>query len=66
MKYRTKEGDMLDQICQQYYGRSDALPEVLAANPRLPNIGAVLPAGLIIYLPSVTPPEQQHSVRLWD
>lgn len=66
MKYRTQEGDMLDHICLKHYGRGDMFPKVLAANPTLPNVGSVLPAGLIIELPNIEPRQQQQAVRLWD
>ena len=67
MKYRTREGDMLDQICRAHYGRSDAVPQVLEANPYLAEQPAILPGNLIIELPILaSPTEATTTVRLWD
>ena len=66
MKYRTREGDMLDHICLQYYQRLDVLPQILAANPGLADQPPILPAGVIIQLPEVEAPKADKAVRLWD
>ena len=68
VQYRTRDGDMLDAICHQVYGRSGGHTErVLAANPGLADHGPILPAGVVIELPEITPPEPVRStVRLWD
>lgn len=66
MKYRTREGDMLDQLCLKHYGRADVVPQVLAANPRLPDIGSVLPANTVIELPEITVEKKTTTTRLWD
>ena len=66
MRYRTRDGDMLDDICLKYYQRTDVLPQVLAANPRLALMGAVLPAGVVINLPVIAAPKAEKEVRLWD
>jgi len=65
--YRTKQGDVLDAICYQFYGREDATVEVLNANPSLADKGVVLAAGIIIQLPPLaTPSTPSKTVRLWD
>lgn len=66
MKYRTRDGDMLDQICLEYYGSIEPVPQVLEANPLLAEQPAILPAGVVINLPEVQPKEQARPVRLWD
>ncbi|GHT91743.1 hypothetical protein FACS1894122_04620 [Alphaproteobacteria bacterium] len=33
--YTTKDNDVLDHICWKYYGTSDAVHQVLQANPHL-------------------------------
>jgi len=67
MKYRTRDGDMLDAICWKHYGREAAITAVLEANPHLAERGPVLPAGLVITLPDLPPaPETAGTVRLWD
>jgi phage tail protein X len=68
MKYRTKTGDVLDNICYQYYGQTRGVVEkVLEANPGLAELGAIYDTGIIINLPKLTFPEQQQTtIRLWD
>ena len=66
MRYRTREGDMLDQICLEYYGRMDVVVEVLAANPTLADQPPVLPAGLVIELPVIVTEQEETRLRLWD
>ena len=65
--YRTADGDVLDEICWRRYGRADAVPAVLAANPRLADAGPVLPAGVLIALPDL--PRASRALpaeRLWE
>lgn len=67
MKYRTKDGDMVDQICRAHYGAEAGHTErVYAANPGLADLGPVLPSGVLIALhePEIVPTTQ--IVRLWD
>lgn len=64
-EYRTQQGDVLDKICFDYYGREDVVEFVLESNPGLADQGVSLPAGLLIILPDVVEPEQSV-VRLWD
>lgn len=46
MKTFALQGDTLDAICVRYYGRTEGVVEaVLAANPGLAELGAVLPHG---------------------
>ena len=67
MKYRTKDGDMLDAICWKHYGRESAVIDVLEANPHLADQGAVLSAGILIELPDLAEPvADTEVVRLWD
>jgi phage tail protein X len=65
--YRTKQGDVLDYVCYQYYGRQAEVTEaVLEANPHLADVGPILPAGLVIEMPELPEPEAPETVRLWD
>ena len=68
MKYRTKEGDVIDAICTAYYGMDGFdLDLVFAANPGLADLGPVYGSGLIIELPDrqeASNPEP--TIRLWD
>ena len=66
-RYRTKDGDMLDWICFQYYSQeSGAVEAVLEANPGLAKLGPVFPAGTIIELPTLPNTSQKGTVRLWN
>lgn len=68
MKYRSKDGDVLDAICTTHYGDAPfQIATVIAANPGLAVLGPVLPSGVIITLPPVedaTP--AAPTIRLWD
>lgn len=66
MQYRTKDGDMIDVICRDYYGRESVAQIVLEANPRLADHGPILPAGLVIELPDIDQAVQKKVTRLWD
>jgi len=67
MKYRTKDGDMVDQICRDHYGSEAGHTErVYAANPGLADMGPVLPSGVLIELHDTEPVAPAQTVRLWD
>jgi len=63
--FRTRDGDMLDAICKAELGSEAHVPIVLAANPRLADLGPVYPAGVVIRLPDVAAPAPAPTVRLW-
>jgi len=66
-QYRTKQGDILDAICCQFYGRESAMIDVFEANPGLADKGPVFAAAIIINLPPLTAPvTPSNTVRLWD
>lgn len=64
----TADGDMLDAVCERFYGpRPGAAEAVLAANPGLADRGPVLPAGVRIELPELAErPRESGATRLWD
>ncbi|WP_064603943.1 tail protein X [Photobacterium sp. J15] len=65
--YRTREGDMLDDICYRHYGRESTVTEVLKVNPGLAEYGPILPSGLEIKLPPLTAPVVKSEANsLWD
>ncbi len=65
--YRTVEGDVLDEIAlRRYRVTRGATEAILQANPHLRGQDAVLPAGLVVTLPSYTPRAERDPVRLWD
>ena len=68
MIYRTRDGDVLDAICLDYYGAGNFdLDAVFAANPGLGDLGAVYKTGVLITLPDAELVEpRQQTVRLWD
>lgn len=66
MKYRTKDGDVLDAICLTHYGTTAPVEEVLDANRGLAALGPVLPAGVLIELPILETTPEVPAVRLWD
>ena len=68
MKYRTKDGDVLDAICVAYYGAGNFdLDPIFAANPGLGDLGPVYASGLIIDLPDQELVDTaEATVRLWD
>jgi len=68
LTYRTKEGDMLDHLCWKHYGQqAGAVERVLEENRGLAGYGPVLPAGILIMLPSLPEPVREiTTIRLWD
>lgn len=65
--YRSKEGDTVDRIVWQYYGRQNDLivEAVLSENPGLADYGPTLPEGVRIELPDIQQEQDTGSVRLW-
>lgn len=68
MKYRTKQGDLVDDICFRLYGNSEQTPTIYQQNPGLSSYGPVLPAGLLLTLPepSTVTTTTQPKVSLFD
>jgi len=65
--YRTRDGDMLDNICWRHYGRqSGAVEPVLAANPGLADLGTTYATGVLIDLPNMAVETVSGPVRLWN
>lgn len=67
MKVYAHQGDTLDVICARHYGRTVGVFEtVLAANPGLAELGAVLAHGTAVELPETETAPVQETVNLWD
>ncbi len=61
--YLTRDGDMLDQICFNFYGRTNNATEfVLNANPGLAKLGPVYQAMIKISLPEL-PEALNHKIN---
>lgn len=66
--YVTIDGDMLDAIAHDFYGKHEKNTEMmLAANGHVLEFGPVLPAGLRIKLPPRQANESPKAYRrLWE
>jgi len=65
--YVTKDGDVLDAICFQYYGSTTGIVEkVLEANRHIADMGAIFEAGVKITLPDLDQEEATESIKLWS
>ncbi len=62
----TRDGDVLDDLIWQHYGRSEVLAAVLEANPTLAMLPPVLSAGLVIELPDLPLPVEAPVIWLWS
>lgn len=66
MTLRTSDGDLLDTLCQAYYGHLvGAVEKVLQANPGLAEEAQPFRAGVLITLPEVVAAEAEQ-VTLWE
>ena len=67
MRVIASQGDTLDALCYRLYGRTEGVVEaVLAVNPGLAELGAVLPHGTAVELPVVESSTVSETVNLWD
>jgi phage tail protein X len=63
---RTSDGDLLDTICQNFYGHLvGSVEAVLGANQGLAEEQQPYRAGVVITLPVLAAPVQEQ-VTLWD
>ena len=68
MKYRIKEGDVVDAVCAKFYGVGKFdIAAVYAANRGLAAMGTHPPRDTLIILPEAAriAPKAQ-TIRLWD
>lgn len=65
---RAKQHETLDAICYRFYGTTHGVTEqVLSANPRLAELGPLLPHGTPVVLPAIPQATQRApTVNLWD
>lgn len=68
--YITRDGDTIDWIAWKHYGTQPGdgvLEQLVAANYGVADYGPILPAGVTIALPEITPkPPQSKGLKLWD
>ncbi|AUF95346.1 hypothetical protein PS623_00771 [Pseudomonas fluorescens] len=63
----TSEGDLLDSLCQHYYGHLNGSVEaVLAANYGLADETQPFAGGVLISLPDLPHAAAGTTVQLWD
>lgn len=63
---RTSDGDLLDNLCHQYYGHLNGSVEaVLDANQGLADEPQPFRAGVLIVLPDL-PAVMEAALQLWD
>lgn len=63
--YRAKDGEMVDEICQMYYGQTlGVVEQVYAANRGLAELGPRLPAGTLVELPDIELGGRVRAVKL--
>lgn len=66
MTCRTSDGDLLDTLCQAYYGHLLGTVEaVMEANPGLAEEAQPFRAGVVIRFPELEVAEAEQ-VTLWD
>ena len=68
MIVRTQQDDVIDALCWRHYGHTNGVVEaVMAANPSLSTYGPVLPMGIDVEMPDVTPaPSNARLINLFD
>ncbi|HDL7730832.1 TPA: tail protein X [Yersinia enterocolitica] len=67
MRVLAQQYDTVDAMCWRYYGRTEDVTEkVLAANPRLSDIGPILPHGYPVEMPEVSAATTTQTLQLWD
>lgn len=64
---RSIEGDTADLICYREFGYTeDVAEQLLAINPGLADLGAVIPTGTAVVLPAVAAAPSTNTLNLWD
>ena len=65
--YTTKDGDVLDAICQKYYGSTlGTVEQVLEANRHLESEPEIFKAGVRILLPNINKNQETNTTKLWS
>lgn len=62
----TRDNDSIDAVLWRVFGNTDALVQVLEANPHAKDT-AILPAGVHLVLPDLPIPKPpKQTIKLWD
>lgn len=64
-RVRAFQGDTIDLIAHRHYGDTSMVEAIFEANPRLADLGVILPQGTLISLPQRTH-ETTTGITLWD
>ena len=66
--YKTKDGDVLDEILYKFYGTEGLVPKVLEHNRHLADLGPIYPSDVQIILPDLVLDggNVRKEVSLWD
>lgn len=67
MRVIATDGDTVDLLCWQHYGRTQGVVEtVYQANPHLCDGSPSLTAGQVVILPDIQQQTQRDIIQLWD
>lgn len=67
MQVRAQQGDTIDQLCWRHLRRTDIVVAALEINPRLADLGPVIPVGTVVTLPAASAtPAIAERIKLWD
>ncbi len=67
MKVRTQQNETLDALIWRHYGYTRGMTEqVLMVNHGLADLGPILPHGILVELPELTPAVTTKTLRLWE
>lgn len=68
MRYEVTQDIRLDRLTQKLMGKTGdgAVEALLAANPGLARLGAVVPEGTVVEVPTTPAPKTAGFVRAWD
>lgn len=68
MQVRTQQYDTVDALCWRHLKKTrDVVEKTLELNPGLADYGPVLPHGLLVRLPDVSPaPTTTPTLKLWE
>ncbi len=66
MRVLAQQGDTVDSLCWRHLGSTNAVEQVLEANPGLAAKGPIIPIGTPVVLPDAPPAAVKKTIQLWD